>query len=44
MVKIKEMLDGKKWPLSEEEMLEPVIVTKGIEECLLSGGTSKRLY
>ncbi|MEM3658965.1 MAG: Gfo/Idh/MocA family oxidoreductase [Thermoproteota archaeon] len=32
MIKIKEMLDNKRWILSEEDMLEPVAIVKAIEE------------
>jgi len=37
MAKIKEMLDRKQCPLTEQEMFEPIAVTKAIEESILSG-------
>lgn len=41
MIKIKEMLDKKQWPLSENEMFEPVAVVKAIEESTISGKKTK---
>lgn len=41
MIKIKEMLDKKQWPLSENEMFEPVAVVKAIEESVINGKKAK---
>jgi len=41
MAKIKEMLDGKRWPLTEQDMFEPVAVIKAIEESLSKGRPAK---
>jgi predicted dehydrogenase len=37
MVKIKEMLDTKRWPLTDKQMFEPVAVVKAIEKSLPNG-------
>jgi len=43
MLKIKEMLDKRQWPLSGEAMIEPVRVVKAIEDCVLSNALSRKL-
>jgi hypothetical protein len=41
IMKIKEMLDGKFWPLNAQDMFEPVAIIKAIEESILSGKSKK---
>lgn len=43
MLKIKEMLDKRQWPLSGDAMIEPVMVIKAIEDCILSNTPSRQL-
>lgn len=44
MIRIREMLDGKKWILSEGEMLEPVAVVKAIEESIKESAGKASVY
>jgi len=41
MAKIKEMLDGKRWPLTAQDMFEPIAVIKAVEESISNGKPAK---
>jgi len=41
MAKIKEMLDGKRWPLTAQDMFEPIAVIKAVEESISKGRPAK---
>ncbi|MGQ9515460.1 MAG: Gfo/Idh/MocA family protein [Thermoproteota archaeon] len=41
IIKIREMLDGKFWPLDAQDMFESVAIIKAIEESILSGKPAK---
>jgi predicted dehydrogenase len=41
MAKIKEMLDSGRWPLSEQDMFEPIAVIKAVEESISKGRPAK---
>lgn len=41
MIKIKEMLDSKKWPLTDKDMFEPVAVINAINKSMTSGRRTK---
>lgn len=41
MIKLKEMLDNKKWPLTDKDMFEPVAVINAIGKSMTSGRRTK---